>query len=352
MWCSLSGLETNPEFEKAFWGLGNVGTMNKSALLRKDGERDMEFVGSASSTFRCSTRVYSNSKGCLVESCIRLCEYHSPPCEYPNTPRVILGYSPEPCACINKLLISLVLYSCLVGEEKAAGGKMPLARPHGCRRLAPLWWGTPPTILGKVGSELQADMDLHSHNARPTLSTMGFQSFIVSRSTRKSARIIYPICKDCMAEAVALASGIAGLLSLAIEITKISHRYVSSFKGASKAVQSYFRELSALQGSLVQLQRIAEDPENEEQTGFLRSTVGVDECHKELDGIRQKLQKRTADRAFPSTLNRLTWPFVEDETCRLVKTLHRYQALFSSALSADSLYICLLSCSHDPELLR
>jgi hypothetical protein len=155
-----------------------------------------------------------------------------------------------------------------------------------------------------------------------------------------------------MAEAVALASGIAGLLSLAIEITKISHRYVSSFKGASKAVQSYFRELSALQGSLVQLQRIAEDPENEEQTGFLRSTVGVDECHKELDRIRQKLQKRTSDRAFPSTLNRLTWPFVEDETRRLVKTLHRYQALFSSALSADSLYICLLSCSHDPELLR
>jgi hypothetical protein len=58
MWRSLSGLETNPEFEKAFWGLGNVGTMNKSTLLGKDGERDMELVGSASSTFRCSTSEY------------------------------------------------------------------------------------------------------------------------------------------------------------------------------------------------------------------------------------------------------------------------------------------------------
>jgi hypothetical protein len=148
-----------------------------------------------------------------------------------------------------------------------------------------------------------------------------------------------------MAEAVALASGIAGLLSLAIEIAKISHRYVSSFKGASKAVQSYFRELSALQGSLIQLQRIAEDPETEEQTSFLRSTVGVDECSKELDRIRQRLQKRTADTAFPSTLNRLTWPFMEDETRRLVKTLHRYQNLFSSALAADNLYLCLCWCS-------
>jgi hypothetical protein len=141
-----------------------------------------------------------------------------------------------------------------------------------------------------------------------------------------------------MAEAIALASGVAGLLSLAIQITTISHRYISGFKGASKAVQSLFRELSALQKVLIQLQDIAQNPEYEEFTVHLQASVGIAECHQELDRIRQKLQKRKADGAVSASLNRLTWPFVEDETQRLVEVLYRYQVTFTSSLFLDTLY--------------
>lgn len=139
-----------------------------------------------------------------------------------------------------------------------------------------------------------------------------------------------------MTEPLGIASGVAGLLSLAITVVDTSYRYVSNVRNASRAVQSYFRELSALKKVLI---RVDEVVHNLDITDLLSTNQSLlyegclDECKVELESLHQRLKKRKADNAF----NRLSWPFAEAETQRLVETLHRYQSVFHTALSADGL---------------
>ncbi|KAI1038626.1 hypothetical protein LB505_007594 [Fusarium chuoi] len=57
-----------------------------------------------------------------------------------------------------------------------------------------------------------------------------------------------------MAEALGIASGAAGLLSLAIEVTKLSYTYIASVRGAPKSLTSYIAELTTLTSVLLQLE--------------------------------------------------------------------------------------------------
>lgn len=59
-----------------------------------------------------------------------------------------------------------------------------------------------------------------------------------------------------MAEIIAAASGIAGLLTLAIEVSKISKIYVDGVFGASQAVASILSELKGLKQILFELDEL------------------------------------------------------------------------------------------------
>jgi hypothetical protein len=131
-----------------------------------------------------------------------------------------------------------------------------------------------------------------------------------------------------------LASSVAGLLSLAIQVADISHRYLSSVKNSSKTIKGYFRELEVLKLVLGKFDDLAKDPNTATHFSSANITI-VDRCREELENLRSKLQKRSRDLTFPKSLNRLTWPFAEDETGRLVALLHRYQTSFHAVLSAD-----------------
>lgn len=56
-----------------------------------------------------------------------------------------------------------------------------------------------------------------------------------------------------MAEALGLASSIAGLLSLTIETYRISAKYISGVRNASKLAKALLSELDALKKVLVDL---------------------------------------------------------------------------------------------------
>ena len=75
------------------------------------------------------------------------------------------------------------------------------------------------------------------------------------------------------------ASGIAGLIALAITVTHISHRYFASVSRKSSAIQSFFRELASLKLVLERLKDISENPTFNKQASCLRSVVGIGECH-------------------------------------------------------------------------
>src|SRR5436190_272323 len=144
-----------------------------------------------------------------------------------------------------------------------------------------------------------------------------------------------------MAEAIGIASGIAGLLNLAITVTEISFRYISNVHSASKSISAYLQELASLKTLLVHLDGLAHSPDTAdifmERSPALLSMFSISQCQFELDQLRVKLQKQTTGNLPLSSVNRLFWPFAEEETRRLVEAIHRYRSYFQTALSADEL---------------
>ncbi|KAK6363123.1 hypothetical protein TWF730_000572 [Orbilia blumenaviensis] len=135
-------------------------------------------------------------------------------------------------------------------------------------------------------------------------------------------------------EAVGLASGIAGLLSLSISIIGISYKYISSTSRASKSEGEYIVELANLKLLLSRLQEIAQASELGGSSNLL-STLPISECKRDLEQLLSKLKKRSSSRLFSIKFNRLSWPFVEQETVQIVQMLHRYRESFQTALTAE-----------------
>lgn len=95
-----------------------------------------------------------------------------------------------------------------------------------------------------------------------------------------------------MSDPISVAGTVAGLVSLALQLSQVSLQYVASVKNSSKAWSSYIRELSALTSALIRLQTASEAQE----CGSVLASLGLN-----------------------------------------VDMLHRYHGLFSSALLADNL---------------
>ncbi|KAL8699652.1 MAG: hypothetical protein Q9201_005881 [Fulgogasparrea decipioides] len=132
-----------------------------------------------------------------------------------------------------------------------------------------------------------------------------------------------------MAEALALASGVASLLSLVIGITNTSHKYIRNVRQASGDIQAYFSELSALEKVIIELDRLANTtkyPALWAQRGYFTFTSNaVDECRQMLRLLHENLlHKMTGKVQARATLAYLRWPFTMTETQKLVDKLHRY----------------------------
>jgi hypothetical protein len=142
-----------------------------------------------------------------------------------------------------------------------------------------------------------------------------------------------------MSDPLSVSASVAGLVSLAIGLSQVSYGYITAVKGSSKTWSSYIRELSALTLILIQAQQ-ATEVEGVEHLLVARTpdipNAIINECRVELELLKQKLSKTGIKKAVES----LKWPFTESETQKTVETLHRFNSIFSSALSADNLYVC------------
>ena len=66
-----------------------------------------------------------------------------------------------------------------------------------------------------------------------------------------------------MAEIIGVVSGIAGLISLAMETTRLSYGYISDIRSAHSTQKQYLREMSALTEVLLRSEEATEGLENE-----------------------------------------------------------------------------------------
>jgi hypothetical protein len=144
-----------------------------------------------------------------------------------------------------------------------------------------------------------------------------------------------------MADPLSAIGSIAGLVSLAIQLSQLSFQYVSGVKGSSKAWSAYIQELSTLTTVLLKLQQASEHVDGQTTLHILPSpgvpASSIQECHKELDSLKSALSEKLKKRGLRRKLEILIWPFSESETQKKVLTLHQFSNLFGSALVADSL---------------
>jgi hypothetical protein len=128
-----------------------------------------------------------------------------------------------------------------------------------------------------------------------------------------------------MAEAIGLASAIAGLLTLIGQVTKLSYTFLSDIRSASKSQKLYLQEVSALTEVLLRIEQSLEVQE----LGVVRpsiSTKALQDCQELLGSLKTSLEKVTESSSRIEKLkSSVKWPFDENEVKKLVGMLHRYR---------------------------
>lgn len=133
-----------------------------------------------------------------------------------------------------------------------------------------------------------------------------------------------------MAEVLGAASGVAGLLSLTIEIVKLSKQYIEGVSSARKDVEQLVQELQSLKETLWQIDALNN---NDVEARFAKD---MEACAEILRELLAKLKERFQGSHTKVKLKRLTWPFSEKRTMEQIQRLHRYLSVFQTSIGVDT----------------
>lgn len=110
-------------------------------------------------------------------------------------------------------------------------------------------------------------------------------------------------------------AGIAGLLSLTIEITKLTYEYVSGIKDAPKVAQSLLTETTAIENILRDLRnKVLLNPDVSAvfKSASMDHSARVqlfNQCESDLSSLLKELERKSASAPIIRGLRRLRWPF-------------------------------------------
>ena len=146
-----------------------------------------------------------------------------------------------------------------------------------------------------------------------------------------------------MAEVLGVASGIAGLISLTIEVYGISYKYINGVRNANSSARRFLQELKNSETVLLRIEGLSRENDQVEVFGDSGSCVlsirisneYIDLLHK----VRNKLEQRQTGSSIRDGMKSLTWPFSEKETSDLADSLHRHLEIYNTAFAVDNLYV-------------
>lgn len=149
-----------------------------------------------------------------------------------------------------------------------------------------------------------------------------------------------------MAEIIALVSGIAGLLTLAIEVHKAGAKYILGVRNASRTARQFLSELNAFTRVLIDLSDVVD--QISESSAFaskpmstLEALKASGECYAELEGLSKMLNDRATESLLKASMKSLTWPFSEHKTKATMNLVRRNLDSFKAALQVDSLCVSM-----------
>ncbi|KAI5814530.1 hypothetical protein BZA77DRAFT_345631 [Pyronema omphalodes] len=125
---------------------------------------------------------------------------------------------------------------------------------------------------------------------------------------------------------VGFAASVAGLVSLAIEVTKILNAYVHDVKDAPQEASELNTKVTVLSHVLRKLVDTLQSDDMQAVTidehSFLSSVVSS--CEHHVKFVYKNIAKLRDTSKVKALMGRVSWPFQKEECLRSIETLHRY----------------------------
>ena len=146
-------------------------------------------------------------------------------------------------------------------------------------------------------------------------------------------------CAWSTMDPVTAATSVAGLLSLAIQVSQILSNQIRTVKNAPKDAQDLLDELQGLCQVLTSLEEFLKA---QALKGYLFQgtslLVGaIKGCHDKIQAVKPRLEKLVRKQGFAQIIERGKWYYDHDEHQELVTSLHRYLAIFQMSLNVDGM---------------
>jgi hypothetical protein len=139
---------------------------------------------------------------------------------------------------------------------------------------------------------------------------------------------------------VTLSVSVAGLLSLAIQLTQVTQKFVSQVSHAAKESKELLDELKTLGQTLGQLEKFLND-ENAKNNSFEKTSVlwgAMRDCENRLKVFEDKLNKALGGGRTSVILHNLKWPFSSKEQLDILLWLRRCREIFQFSLTLEGWY--------------
>ena len=135
---------------------------------------------------------------------------------------------------------------------------------------------------------------------------------------------------------LSLAASVAGLVSLALQVSGTIGSYCSSVKDAPKSLRQVDGELLLLLSALQQLENFLRSQPSLhisfDQTSVL--ATALISCRESIDAIASRLHDPKKDGKL-HTLDRLKWPFGENEIEKRLEAMRRCISTFQFSLTVE-----------------
>jgi hypothetical protein len=144
-----------------------------------------------------------------------------------------------------------------------------------------------------------------------------------------------PPAATIMIDPFTFATGVAGLLSLTLELSKVIGEYTCSVKHFPKEAHELANELMGLSQVLEQLatflrsEDVRRNSFDETSVLFLVTT----NCQAKIETVLQKFPRIPQTSKSRPTFERFIWPFKEKEISKTIELLNRYTQTFQLSLT-------------------
>lgn len=156
-----------------------------------------------------------------------------------------------------------------------------------------------------------------------------------------------------MADPLSIASGIAGLVTLADVVFNRAYHYAKVVKSAEKEIKELVATIQLLSGLLHSLAIVLAELEKDNTIEFNVRLHHINSCRNTLSEIQRKLDDNDLtirDGRIEGALRKLKWPFSQPETKQFLVEIEQHIATINVAHSADSLNATLRALSRQEDL--